>query len=222
MTIDTNELRRLAQAATPGPWYVTGKLTRYVEALIDGGLIQEVAACGPTKADGGYGPQQEANARLIAAANPAAISELLDRLEEAENDSARYKALAESALRIAKGWEDKCYELRAKVEEMEKQEPVAWLHESRRDSDVVTSAVKHVWGKAAVGSLAAYSIPLYLAPGAQPAPSLPEGWKKELFCIQHAMAMNNWDWESDASNDMKRAAYAAVVRLRAAALEPKS
>jgi len=37
--IDTKELRRLAQAATPGPWYVTGKLTRYVEALIDGGLI---------------------------------------------------------------------------------------------------------------------------------------------------------------------------------------
>ena len=81
MTIDTNELRRLAQAATPGPWYVTGKLTRYVEARIDGGLIQEVAACGPTKADGGYGPQQEANARLIAAANPATITELLDRLE---------------------------------------------------------------------------------------------------------------------------------------------
>ena len=68
MTIDINKLRRLAQAATPGPWHVTGKLTRYVEARIDGGLIQEVAACGPTKADGGYGPQQEANARLIAAA----------------------------------------------------------------------------------------------------------------------------------------------------------
>ena len=86
MTIDINKLRRLAQAATPGPWYVTGKLTRYVEARIDGGLIQEVAACGPTKADGGYGPQQEANARLIAAANPATISELLDRLEAAEKD----------------------------------------------------------------------------------------------------------------------------------------
>ena len=85
MTIDLNKLRRLAQAATPGPWYATGKLTRYVEARIDGGLIQEVAACGPTKADGGYGPQQEANARLIAAANPAAISELLDRLEAAES-----------------------------------------------------------------------------------------------------------------------------------------
>ena len=57
--------------------------------------------------------------------------------------------------------------------------------------------------------------------GAQPTPSIPEGWKKELFCIQHAMAMNNWDWKSDASNDMKRAAYAAVVRLRAAAPEAK-
>ena len=94
--IDINELRRLAQAATPGPWYATGKLTRYVEARIDGGLIQEVAACGPTKADGGYGPQQEANARLIAAANPAVISELLDRLEAAENENAKlHIALAE-------------------------------------------------------------------------------------------------------------------------------
>ena len=96
--IDTKELRRLAQDATPGPWYVTGKLTRYVEARIDGGLIQEVAACGPTKADGGYGPQQEANARLIAAANPAAISELLDRLEaaEKERDILRDKLAVES------------------------------------------------------------------------------------------------------------------------------
>ena len=167
MTIDTNELRRLAQAATPGPWYVTGKLTRYVEARIDGGLIQEVAACGPTKADGGYGPQQEANASLIAAANPATISELLDRLEAAESDAAHQKALADSALRVAKRWEEKCNALRAKVERMEKQEPVAWLHETRRDSDVVTDAVKRIWGKTVVGALAAYSIPLYLAPGAQ-------------------------------------------------------
>ena len=56
---------------------------------------------------------------------------------------------------------------------MEKQEPIAWLHETRRDSDVVTDAVKHVWGKTAVGSMAAYSIPLYTLPGAQPAPRVP-------------------------------------------------
>lgn len=160
MTIDTNELRRLAQAATPGPWYVTGKLTRYVEARIDGGLIQEVAACGPTKADGGYGPQQEANARLIAAANPATISELLDRLEAAEKERDWHAERCEDAT-------NECAALRAKIEQMEQQEPVAWLHESRRDSDVVTSAVKHVWQRARPMSLASYSIPLYLAPGAK-------------------------------------------------------
>ena len=52
---------------TPGPWFThrEGFSTVYVEARIGGGLIQEVAACGPT-AEGHE--QQEANARLIAAA----------------------------------------------------------------------------------------------------------------------------------------------------------
>ena len=53
---------------TPGPWVVVGNLTKYVEARLVGSLMQEVAACGPTLADEGYGQQQEANARLIAAA----------------------------------------------------------------------------------------------------------------------------------------------------------
>ena len=44
------------------------------------------------------------------------------------------------------------------------QGPVAWLHNQRTDSDVVTDAVKSVWGKAAVGSLATYSVPLYKLP----------------------------------------------------------
>jgi predicted P-loop ATPase/GTPase len=90
------------------------------------------------------------------------MTDIVDRLNDSL--SAGYSELRkEAAAEITR--------LRAKIERMEKQEPVAWLHESRRDSDVVTSAVKHVWGKAVVGSLAAYSIPLYLAPGAQPAPS---------------------------------------------------
>ena len=148
MTDHANELRRLAQAATPGPWYVTGKLTRYVEARIDGWLIQEVAACGPTKADGGYGPQQEANARLIAAANPATISELLDRLEAAEKERDALRAevihikeveFPRKAQAVADGWRGKCERLEAKIAEMERQEPVAeWLpldsgEDTRRD-----------------------------------------------------------------------------------------
>ena len=93
-------------------------------------------------------------------ANPSEVLDLLDRLEAAESETASWKGLATQFGQEADA-------LRAKIAEMENQEPVAWLHETRRDSDVVTDAVKHVWGKAVVGSLAAYSIPLYLAPGAK-------------------------------------------------------
>ena len=50
------------------------------------------------------------------------------------------------------------------IEKIKAQGPVAWLHEQRTDSDVITTAVKHVWGNVAVGSLAAYDIPLYRLP----------------------------------------------------------
>lgn len=96
--------------------------------------------------------------RMLAAAEE--IERLAARLEATEEDRARL--LVEIGRLCAQ-----CDALRAKVEAMERQEPVAWLHESRRDSDVVTDAVKHVWGKVAVGSMAAYSIPLYAIPGAQ-------------------------------------------------------
>ena len=52
---------------TEGEWFAKrdGWSTVYVECRIGGGMLQEVAACGPTAS----GPdEQEANARLIAAA----------------------------------------------------------------------------------------------------------------------------------------------------------
>ena len=60
---------------TPGPWFEhrEGFSTVYIEARIGGGMIQEVAACGPC--DKGS-DQQSANAKLIAAA-----PELLEALE---------------------------------------------------------------------------------------------------------------------------------------------
>ncbi len=124
-------------------------------------------------------PQGETPGVMLRAADE--IERLAARLEATEEDRARFlvemgRLCAQcDALRLRiKAAEKERDALRAELdalkawkEEVEKQEPVAWLHETRRDSDVVTSAVKHVWGKVAVGSLAAYSIPLYLAPGAK-------------------------------------------------------
>ena len=67
--------------------------------------------------------------RVIGEAIDAAV-EMIDRLEAAEKERD---------------------DLKAKIAEMEKQDPVTW----------------HVWGKVAVGSMAAYSIPLYALPGAK-------------------------------------------------------
>ena len=50
------------------------------------------------------------------------------------------------------------------IEKIKAQGPAAWLHSQRTDSDVVTDAVKHVWGKVVVGYLALYDIPLYKLP----------------------------------------------------------
>ena len=87
--IDTKELRQLAQDATPAPWYV--RSSNYdvrniysANAITDseGFTFQPVIA---TVEDIDV-PRWRANARLLAPANPAAISELLDRLEAAEEE----------------------------------------------------------------------------------------------------------------------------------------
>lgn len=85
--IDTKDLRRLAQAATPGPWHFWHG---WVAADIDrdGGVI---IAERPTPSGGKYQARVDGNFRFIAAANPAAISELLDRLEAAERERDNYK-----------------------------------------------------------------------------------------------------------------------------------
>lgn len=51
---------------TPGPWFTLreGFSAIYVEARIEGGMLQEVAMCGPTKAGTS---QQEANAAITKA-----------------------------------------------------------------------------------------------------------------------------------------------------------
>ena len=93
--IDTKELRRLAQAATPGP---DGVSLSWVKLLQD---FQQ-------------------------GASPAVITELLDRLEATEEDRSNF--LVEMGKLCAQ-----CDALRAKIEAMEKQEPV----NSERNMDLL-------------------------------------------------------------------------------------
>lgn len=89
---------------TPGPWFITGSMTKYVEARIPGRMIQEVAACGPTAADDGYGEQQMANAHLIAAAPD--LLEALDLMVSTHEEGGWPTAtitIARAAIRKAKG-----------------------------------------------------------------------------------------------------------------------
>lgn len=124
--IDINELRRLLQAATPGPWKmlpVGDGMPRF--AIADGDYLSiltivEEGGCtfGVVYAD--------SDARYISAANPAAISEILDRLEAAEkerDDVAQQLVQAEIGKRKL---EAECDELLAKIAQMERQEPVEW------------------------------------------------------------------------------------------------
>lgn len=84
MTIDINEWRRLAQAATPGPWINYGRQPNAPGAPHSAVAAKTLLARVYSEAYGDVA-QETANAAFIAAANPAAISEILDRLEAAES-----------------------------------------------------------------------------------------------------------------------------------------
>jgi len=84
--MDTKRLRELAEAATPGEWEWSGALGCDADALKDGAggyVLWPAPMCDVAIID--VTPQNRA---YIAAANPAAILALLDRLELAEAPSA--------------------------------------------------------------------------------------------------------------------------------------
>ena len=84
---------------TPGPWFTKreGFSTVYVDARIGGGLLQEVASVGPQ--EGGI-QQQDANARLIAAAPE--LLEALDSLMYWDNGKPEWE-IARAAIAKATG-----------------------------------------------------------------------------------------------------------------------
>ena len=121
--IDTKELRRLAQTATPGPWHATKSVeTNSWAVWSDTTRLMELR---PTKTVDMY--QVSNTAAFIAAVNPAAVSELLDRLEAAEKDIALKERIIDSLGSELNAVANERDELRARIEEMERQEPVAWM-----------------------------------------------------------------------------------------------
>ena len=111
-TPDVAELRRLAEAATPGPWYLDGPWwygdddSAYcISTAEDVGRIA-VTIAPPRYIFGGEREVRDANARFIAAANPATVLALLDAA--AERDALAAKVERVRALHRAVGIYDEC------------------------------------------------------------------------------------------------------------------
>ena len=179
MTIDANELRRLAQEATPGPWKkIPVGDGRQKFAVADSEFLSILTVTDEGGATFGT-VYDDADAKFMTAANPATISELLDRLEaaEKERDAAELMSLA----------------LRARVEQMERQEPVFWW---RPCSDGTYEGPLHNNSIERVRKLSGAWSPLYALPGAQPDSSVPEGWMRvidEALVIAHIGVANAHD-----------------------------
>ena len=115
----------------------------------------------------------------------AECDELRSKVETTENDAAHQKALADSALRVAEGWERKCGELRAalrhetdcveaakaeidalrsKIEAMERQKPVGKFAQHPSNG---------LWEQDGYGDNPE-ARPLYALPGAQAHPASSE------------------------------------------------
>lgn len=177
--IDTKELRRLAQEATPGPW----------KMLPVGDGRQKFAVAGSeflsilTVTDEGgatFGTvYDDADAKFIAAANPATVSELLDRLEAAEKERDNANAAAVGIAPQAETLQAERDTLRAKIEAMEKQEPVAWTTKLALEYGASTLGFQvsglNMWGEKGV--------PLYALPGAQSAQSVPDTYAAGINAV---------------------------------------
>lgn len=181
--IDINELRKLTQAATLGGWYVErGNYIYGCKEVTDGEeKWHPVIACTD---DDEVNVNFEANAAFIAAVNPAAVSELIDRLEAAEKDIALKERIIDSLGSELNAVAHERDELRARIERMEKQEPVAAQHRFRHPQKTMPDwsdwwlcdvAKRPAWTIDSQGYEVEYR-QLYALPGAQPAQRAPDVW----------------------------------------------
>ena len=105
---------------TPEPWFYhrQGFSTVYIEARIGGGMLQEIAACGPCQ-DGTE--QQDENARRIVACVNACAGVDTDLLEAGELDKPTMLVIQEN-----KDLKHRCDELLAALEDAV--ETIEWIN----------------------------------------------------------------------------------------------
>ena len=92
MSIDLDKLEQLARAATPGPWSAEGD-----GAITWRGSTTSLAGCVAKVTDPSH-PSAKNDAAFIAAANPAAVLELVQRLRAAERRNEGQAAKAREAI----------------------------------------------------------------------------------------------------------------------------
>ena len=177
--IDINELRRLAQAVSGWSNCNQAWLDQWEDppAAVVGHINEdgETYPVATVDCDQYYAAHESLQlAQFYAAANPATIIELLDRLEVAEKERDALRAELDNIKqvefqrrveKVAEGWRGKCDRLekerdalRAKIEEMEKQEPVAWC--TTDETETVVEAL-------GMNKSRRFDTALYLAPGAK-------------------------------------------------------
>lgn len=102
---DRNELRRLAQKATKGNWYLSCGRYIYSDITVNDGDEEWRPVIAMTDDDESQ-VNYESNAAFIAAANPTAVLELLDEIERlrAVLDAARAMMKYGGPERFGKAW----------------------------------------------------------------------------------------------------------------------
>lgn len=99
LMIDLEDLKKKALAATPGPWTIGPFMT--VEAGSD-----QICGVGETSSNL-FSGDRRLNGEFIAAANPATVLELIERLERAGAGLARAQELCNKMLDAKNHWADR-------------------------------------------------------------------------------------------------------------------
>ena len=119
----------------------------------------------------------------------------------------------QSSEQAARAAYEECAQLRARIEAMEKQEPVGTLHDDGC----------FVWRETAPhqSNYAGWKMALYALPGAQPAPSVPEcpypcGWRNllKLAIEDGAYLARNINEDEPVTENARAVTMRTVMRLR--------